>query len=83
MALYFLEYDLIKQKNYQALYAELERIGAKKHLLSSWSFKGRDSGASKAWRDHFRNFVDADDRILVSEVVDWAGINLLDTPHST
>lgn len=77
MALYFLEYDLVKQKNYQPLYDELERIGAKKHLLSAWSFRGQNSGACVAWREHFRKFVDADDRVMVAEVTDWAGVNLL------
>ncbi|MBD7962121.1 hypothetical protein [Comamonas avium] len=83
MALYFLEYDLVKQKNYQPLYDELERLNAKKHLLSAWSFKGQHSGASEAWRDHFRQFIDADDRLMVSEVTDWAGTKLLGTPHNT
>lgn len=82
MALYFLEYDLVKQKDYQPLYDELARIGAVRHLLSAWSFKHNAPGASVQLRVHFQQFVDADDRVMVAEVVDWAGINLLGKPHN-
>lgn len=53
MALYFLEYDLVKQKDYQPLYTELARIGAVRHLLSAWSFKHNVSGAGTQLRTHF------------------------------
>jgi len=83
MALYFLEYDLIKQKNYDALYTALQQFGAHRHLLSAWSFKYANSGASVSLRDHFQQFMDADDRLVVSEVVDWASNNALAAPHRT
>ena len=35
-ALYFLSYDLVKVKDYQKLYDELSRFGAKRVLESVW-----------------------------------------------
>lgn len=36
MATYFIGYDLRKDKDYKKLTTELERLGAKKVLLSDW-----------------------------------------------
>ena len=83
MALYFLEYDLVKQKNYDALFKALQDFGAHRHLLSSWSFSYGYTGASAALRDHFQQFMDGDDRLVVSEVIDWASNNALAAPNNT
>lgn len=73
MALYFLDYDLRKQKDYDTLYAELKRLGAVRHLKSAWSLKQDKTGMSTAVRDHFRQFIDKDDGLMIAEVTEWAG----------
>ncbi len=80
MALYFLEYDLRKQRSYQPLYEELKKFGAVRILESLWCFK-RINITAAALRDYFRNFIDADDALCVSEVTDWATINALGHPN--
>jgi len=79
MALYFLDYDLRKQRNYQPLYDELKKFEAVKILESSWSFN-RFNTSCTGLSDHFRKFIDADDGLSVVEVTDWATFNSLGTP---
>ena len=74
----FLSYDLVKQRNYQLLWDELERWKARRVLESVWEFT-TDYSPSQL-RDHFRQFIDADDRLLVMDVHDWAGRNLKTKP---
>lgn len=71
MALYFIEYDLRKQRNYQALYDELAHFGAVRILESLWCFN-RVNTTTANLRDHFRRFIDSDDGIILSEVSNWA-----------
>lgn len=71
MALYFLTYDLRKQKNYQVLYDELKKFNAVRILESTWCFK-RINTNSEGLRDYFKNYIDSDDGIIVSEISDWA-----------
>ena len=80
MALYFLSYDLNNNKNYPALYEELARFNAVRILKSHWCFKRVNTSAG-GLRDHFKKFVDADDGLSVSEVVDWATFNAEKTPN--
>lgn len=82
MALYFLDYDLRKQRDYQKLYDELARLGAVRHLKSAWSMRYPISSASVQIRDHLKAFIDKDDGLMVAEVVDWAGYSLDGKPHS-
>lgn len=81
MALFFLNYDLRNQRNYQTLYDELERYNAVRILESMWCFRSINTD-SKQLREHFKRFIDADDGICVSEVTRWATHNALDTPNS-
>lgn len=71
MALYFLEYDLRKQRDYKTLYEELARFNAVRILESLWCFKRFNTDAVGI-RDHFRKLIDNDDGIIVSEVNRWA-----------
>ncbi len=80
MSLYFLSYDLRKQRNYQPLYDELAKFNAKRVLESLWCFK-RFNTTAAALRDHFRQFIDQDDGLVVAEVTDWATRNTLGTPN--
>jgi len=80
MALFFLEYDLRKQRDYQKLYDELKSFNAVRILKSSWCFKRHNTNAA-GLRDHFKNFIDSDDGLVVSEVSDWATWNTTSTPN--
>ena len=79
MALYFLDYDLRKQRNYQLLYDELKKFEAVRILESSWSFN-RFNTTCSGLLDYFRRFIDADDGLSVVEVTDWATYKTLGTP---
>lgn len=71
MALYFVNYDLRKQRNYQDLYVALTGIGAKRVLESVWVLTHNNSSCTVI-RDHLRQHIDADDGLVVSQVSDWA-----------
>lgn len=79
MALYFLDYDLRKKRDYQALYNELAKFNAVRVLESSWCFNRINTNCG-GLRDHFRQFIDADDGLCVNEVTDWATYKALGTP---
>lgn len=80
MALFFLEYDLRKQRNYKPLYDELASMKAVRILESMWCFRRFETNAENL-RDHFRNFIDNDDGLMVSMVTDWAGLNVQGSPN--
>lgn len=79
MALFFLDYDLRKQRNYQPLYDALKQLNAVRVLESTWCLKLVDVNAS-ALRDHFRQYVDHDDGLCVTQVADWATWRAIATP---
>nr|WP_313659104.1 hypothetical protein [Achromobacter ruhlandii] len=79
MGLYFLSYDLRKARNYQPLYDELERFGATRPLESVWSFE-HTGATTAALREHFKQFIDADDGLIVIKAKAWAGSKLDGTP---
>lgn len=80
MALFFLEYDLRKQRSYQPLYDELARFKAVRILESMWCFH-RVEIKSVGLREHFKRFIDSDDGLMISEVADWASWNTLRNPN--
>ena len=78
--LYFLEYDLRKQRDYQPLWDELRRFGATRVLESLWCFD-RVNTSPAGLRDYFRRFIDQDDGLIVMEVgTAWAGVRLHENP---
>ena len=81
MALYFLDYDLRKKRDYQTLYDELAKFNAVRVLESTWCFK-RFNTTTAGLRDYFKKFVDSDDGLCVTEVDEakWATYNALGTP---
>jgi len=81
MALYFLEYDLRKQRNYQNLYDELKKFGAIRILESSWCFNRLNTNCA-GLRDYFSSFIDTDDGLYILEISDWATRNTLSTPKN-
>lgn len=80
MALYFLEYDLRKQRNYKSLYDALATFDAVRILESLWCFK-RDNTSTTDLRDYFKTLIDSDDGMIVSQVSDWAAFNVSGSPN--
>lgn len=78
--LYFIDYDLRKERDYQTLYDELHRLKAIQVLESCWCLRIEGSSAVVI-RDHFNKFIDANDGIMVSEISDWASYNTNGHPN--
>jgi hypothetical protein len=82
MALFTIEYDLRNpHRDYETLYAELKRFSASRILQSLWSFNRVNTNAV-GLRDYFRQFIDANDGLIVCQVADWATYNTLGTPQA-
>lgn len=79
MALYFLTYDLRKERDYQPLYDELENFNAIRILESTWCFK-RTNTDSAGLRDYFKKYIDSNDGLMVSNVNGLASSNTDGTP---
>lgn len=79
MALYFLSYDLRKDKDYRLLFEELRRFSAVRILKSEWCFDSNNTSAADL-RDYFKRYVDNDDGLSVAKVTDWATYNVQGTP---
>lgn len=79
MPVFSISYDLIKRKDYPELWAELERICAKRYLYSQWAVRRADGVTAESLRDHIAKFVDGDDRLFISRIdnADWASRNAL------
>lgn len=70
---YLISYDLtLPGQNYPRLYTELQRAGAKRVLQSAWAMSTTASATQIA--NWLRNYVDANDRIVVTELNNWASI---------
>lgn len=80
MALYFISYDLRKDRDYDKLYNELDDFNAVRILESQWCFN-RVKTSAKGLREHFKQFVDNDDGLIISEVSDWASRNTDNSPN--
>ena len=80
MAVYFLDYDLRKQRDYKTLYNELAKFKAVRVLKSQWCFNCDNTSAAKMC-DHFAQFMDADDGICVIKEADWAAYRAIGTPR--
>lgn len=66
MTAFLVTYDLNKEKNYQKLWDELERLGAHRTLLSVWLVSSSKSATDL--KTHLQGFMDKDDSIWVLEV---------------
>ncbi len=66
MPLYLVSYDLRKKKDYQTLWDEMERLGGHKPLRSVY-FLDVNSRNAADLRDHLKQFIDADDQLIVVE----------------
>lgn len=69
MAIYLLSYDLVKETSsfdYKPLWAELRRLDAHKTQFSLWLINLDNTAKDVA--DHFRNFMDENDRLWITRV---------------
>lgn len=66
MTTFVLTYDLIKRKDYPKLWEELERLSAHRAMDSFWLISLNNK--AREVHDHFKQFVDNDDRLWVSEI---------------
>jgi CRISPR/Cas system-associated endoribonuclease Cas2 len=81
MTIFFVSYDLRKQRNYQTLYDELNRLKGIRVLESVWSLKLPDTNTCVSVRDHLKKFIDGDDGIIVSIVSSCAWSRVDNAPH--
>ncbi|MBL7944604.1 MAG: hypothetical protein JNN32_00985 [Flavobacteriales bacterium] len=81
--LYYVSYDLVKYKDYPKMWDALNALGAKRVLESVWFFWHSNTTAV-AVRDHLKQFIDKDDRLLVIESAAsaWNGTVLADPSKS-
>lgn len=82
MKIFFVDYDLRGDRDYQTLYDELNRLHGIRVLESLWSLKLNDNTTCVSLRDHLMQFIDNDDGIIVSEVVAYAYSRIDNKPHS-
>ncbi len=66
MPLYIVSYDLRGSRDYQKLWDEMERLKGFKSLDSVYILKVSSPDAA-ALRDHFSQYIDRDDRLIVVE----------------
>ena len=77
MALYWIGYDLDKPgQDYSDLISRLQQLGARRILKSDWLLPHNNTNPG-AIRDDLGRFLDANDRILVSEQKNSAAWNNL------
>ena len=64
MKRYLISYDLDRPgQDYSRLISEIERLGGAKILYSEWMLKSASSAVQL--RDYLRQFIDANDKLLV------------------
>lgn len=73
MALYFLSFELKRNKNNKKLREELHKHSAQKILTSLWSLETNDSNVL-GLVDRFSSCIHKGDRLLVTESKGWAGV---------
>ena len=76
MKTFLVGYDLDKPgQNYTRLTTRLEQLGAFRVLMSEWALKS--AATAIQIRDDLKSYIDSNDRLLVTEVGDWAATNLM------
>ncbi len=81
MKVFFVDYDLRGEKDYETLYDELNRLNGIRVLESLWSLRLNDNTNCESLRDHLLQFMDNDDGLIVSEVNAYAGNRVDNRPH--
>ncbi len=77
----FVSYDLLgTNRDYQSLYDELDRLGAKRILLSVWALK--TTASCEQLRDHLAAMIGSSDRLICIGAADWASLRAMVNPNS-
>jgi hypothetical protein len=79
MGQYLITYDLRKERDYQPLFDALAALRAVKILDSLWCVSSL-AASPAGLRDHFRQFIHADDGLFVASMDEWASWSVLRTP---
>ncbi len=76
MKAYTISYDLDKPgQDYTRLITRLQQHGAVRILFSQWALKTTWSAVQL--RDDLKSYIDTNDRLLVTQVTDWASFNIM------
>ena len=79
--LFGVSYDLRQPgRDYAALTQALRNLRAKRLLQSHWALRSNASAAEL--REYFKTFIDANDRLFVDQIIDWASYNTETTPNA-
>ena len=79
MSLYFVSYDLRKPgRNYEGLYIFLNTLKAKKIVESTYCLNSADTTVNL--RDRFKEHIDSNDAVMVSQIDYWASYQTDNTP---
>lgn len=79
MGQYLICCDLRKERDYQPFFKELTALRAVRILESLWCVSSLGSSPA-GLRNHFRQFIDADDGLFVASMDEWASWSVLRTP---
>lgn len=73
---YLITYDLRKPgQSYTNLWAALTRLAAKRSCESVWVI--RSTYNAEAIRNYLKQYIDTNDRLLVTEMGGWASFNTI------
>lgn len=73
---YLISYDLDKPgQNYEGLITRLKQHGAFRVLFSQWALQ--TTWTAVQLRDDLKAYIDSNDRLLVTQVADWASYRLM------
>lgn len=75
-SLYLISYDLRKPgQYYNNLWSALARISAKRTLESVWI--ARSTANAEALRNYLQQYIDSNDRLVVTQMGGWASFNTM------
>lgn len=73
---FVVSYDLDKPgQNYGRIDKALRDLGATRILFSQWALKSVYTATQLM--EHLKGYIDTNDRLLVTEISDWASYNLM------
>jgi CRISPR/Cas system-associated endoribonuclease Cas2 len=67
MAYFAVSYQLNRDKDYQTLWDEMDRLGGHK-VMRSFYFLDVDADSAATLRDHLRQYVDTDDALAIVQI---------------
>jgi hypothetical protein len=80
MSQFLVIYDLMRPgQNYPALFSALRSLGAKEIQYSAWVL--RSGSAAFHLATSLRAYIDANDRLFVTQMSGWAEVNSINNPN--